>query len=96
MENLTSLRKNIATRKRWDIVFACVGLLALAICLFTLAALLFDMVRTGAPRLNAEFLTNFPSRRAENAAEAGNRVHRLAIDFENDRAALDAAVVGDR
>jgi phosphate transport system permease protein len=67
MENLSTLRKNIATRKRWDVVFACLGLLALAVCLLTLAALLIDMVRTGVPRLNAEFFTNFPSRRAENA-----------------------------
>lgn len=67
MENMTSLRANIATRKRWDVVFAFIGMLALAICLFTLAALIVDMVRMGAPRLNAEFFTNFPSRRAENA-----------------------------
>jgi phosphate transport system permease protein len=64
---LTALRKHIVMRKRWDIVFACLGLLSLGICFFALITLLFDMVMTGAPRLSAEFFTNFPSRRAENA-----------------------------
>ncbi|MEY3996143.1 MAG: hypothetical protein RL344_486 [Pseudomonadota bacterium] len=65
--NLTLLRKNIIARKRKDIIFAFIGLLSLAICLSALVALLFDMVMTGAPRLNSEFFTHFPSRRAEQA-----------------------------
>lgn len=64
---IQSLRSNIAARKRWDVLFACMGLLAMMVCLLTLASLLIDMAITGAPRLQSEFFTNFPSRRAENA-----------------------------
>src|SRR5689334_3494486 len=35
------------------------------------------------------------ARGADNAAEAGDRIDRLPIDLEDDRAAIDAAVVSD-
>jgi len=37
--NLGEIRVLIASRKRWDLVFACVGVLALMIGLLTFAAL---------------------------------------------------------
>jgi phosphate transport system permease protein len=64
---VTALRSNIKRRKSWDIVFACVGILALALALMTIAALFVDMLSTGWERFRPEFFTEFPSRRAGQA-----------------------------
>jgi phosphate transport system permease protein len=61
------IRANIARRKRWDIFFGLLGVLALAIGLLTIASLLVDMLVDGWERLHPEFFTNFPSRRAAQA-----------------------------
>ena len=61
------MRALIVKHKRFDILFAACGILALAIGVLTLAALLINMAIDGVPRLNAEFFTSFPSRKAENA-----------------------------
>lgn len=55
-------------KKRADLLFQLVSLLTLAIALAALAALVYDVVRDGASRLNWSFITNLASR---NAAEAG-------------------------
>ena len=60
-------RAMIQARKRWDVVFAVVGLLAMSVGILTLVALFAQMVIDGAPRLSAEFFTSFPSRRAGSA-----------------------------
>jgi phosphate transport system permease protein len=64
---LREIRDLIARHKRWDIVFAFVGLVALAIGALTFMALAVDMAIDGAPRLNWEFFSNFPSRHPEHA-----------------------------
>ncbi|MBA2352297.1 MAG: phosphate ABC transporter permease PstA [Burkholderiales bacterium] len=61
------MRTMIASRKRWDLVFAVIGMIALAIGVLAFAALFIDMLIKGAPRLSAEFFTSFPSRRATQA-----------------------------
>ena len=66
-ENLLALRTLIAKHKRFDYLFAACGVLALAVGVLTLAALLINMAIDGVPRLNSEFFTSFPSRKAENA-----------------------------
>ena len=66
-ENLVALRTLIAKHKRFDYLFAACGILALAVGVLTLAALLINMAIEGVPRLNSEFFTSFPSRKAENA-----------------------------
>ena len=66
-QDTKALRANINARKRWDLVFAVAGLLAMMICLLTLASLLIDMVLTGAPRISGDFFTNFPSRHPDKA-----------------------------
>ena len=66
-EKLVTLRALIAKHKRFDTMFAALGVVALSIGVLTLAALLINMVIDGIPRLNAEFFTSFPSRKAENA-----------------------------
>ena len=64
---LKEIRDLIARHKRWDIAFAFVGLVALAIGVLTFMALAVDMAIDGAPRLKWEFFSNFPSRHPEHA-----------------------------
>jgi phosphate transport system permease protein len=64
---LEGVRAMIRRHKRWDMLFGAVGLLAMMIGILTLLALLVDMAVVGVPRLNADFFTSFPSRRAANA-----------------------------
>ncbi|MCK6433030.1 MAG: phosphate ABC transporter permease PstA [Burkholderiaceae bacterium] len=61
------IRELIRVHKRWDALFAILGLLAMMVGILTLVALFTEMVVDGLPRLNAEFFTNFPSRRAGQA-----------------------------
>jgi phosphate transport system permease protein len=57
----------IRAHKRWDQLFALLGLLAMMVGIFTLGALFAQMVIDGLPRLSGDFFTNFPSRRAGQA-----------------------------
>lgn len=66
-KDLTKLRKLIGKAKRWDLVFAFCGLFALMFAVLTLVALFVDMAIVGMPRLEPEFFSSFPSRRAANA-----------------------------
>jgi len=66
--DLQSIRRLIASHKRWDLVFVCCGVFALTVGVLTFTALFMDMVIQGVPRLNWGFFTNFPSR---HAAQAG-------------------------
>ncbi len=61
--DLEAIRALIAAHKRWDAVFAIVGVLALMVGVLTFAALFVDMALDGLGRLSWEFFTNFPSRR---------------------------------
>jgi phosphate transport system permease protein len=65
--SVRELRQLIAQHKRWDLIFAAVGLLCLAVAAVTFTALVLDMVVDGAPRLSWDFFTNFPSRRPAQA-----------------------------
>jgi phosphate transport system permease protein len=64
---LKALRALIAHHKRWDLVFASIGVLALAFGILAFVTLFLDMAIDGAPRLSWDFFTSFPSRRAGNA-----------------------------
>ena len=66
-EKIAALRALISKHKRFDYMFAALGILALSIGVLTLAALLINMAIDGVPRLNVEFFTSFPSRKAEHA-----------------------------
>jgi phosphate transport system permease protein len=52
---------------RQDLRFAIIGLLVLIAAMITLMALVIDFVVDGVPRIDAEFLTSYPSRRPERA-----------------------------
>jgi phosphate transport system permease protein len=62
-----SLKKQVQRRKRWDVVFTVVGIVALMIGVLTFAALFVDMAVKGLGRLDWDFFTHFPSRRAGSA-----------------------------
>jgi len=65
--DLAPIRALIASRKRYEAVFALIGLLALMIGALTFVALFADMAIKGLPRLDWDFFTSFPSRRAAQA-----------------------------
>ncbi|MEX2239690.1 MAG: phosphate ABC transporter permease PstA [Burkholderiales bacterium] len=66
-KNLAEIRALIASHKRWDLVFAAIGVIALMIGVLTFTALFVDMAIKGVPRLDWDFFTSFPSRRAGQA-----------------------------
>jgi phosphate transport system permease protein len=64
---LEEIRRGLGWRKQLDKLFVLLGLLVLALCLGTLLILFLDLVRDGAARFGWDFLTSFPSRKAERA-----------------------------
>src|SRR3979490_1609640 len=64
---VAEIRALIVKHKRWDLIFATVGVLALMVGVLTFASLFAGMAIDGAHRLSPEFFTNFPSRRPEHA-----------------------------
>ena len=61
------MRADLSRRKRREAVFAVVGLLALMIGVLTFVTLFADMALKGVGRLDWDFFTSFPSRRAAGA-----------------------------
>jgi phosphate transport system permease protein len=66
-ESIRQIRSDVNRRKVLDQVFVMVGMLVMFSALLVLAILFIDLVREGAPRLNLDFLTSFPSRKPERA-----------------------------
>jgi phosphate transport system permease protein len=66
-ESVRRIRADVERRKLLDRAFVVVGLLIMFAALLVLAVLFIDLVREGAPRLNFDFLDQFPSRKAERA-----------------------------
>jgi phosphate transport system permease protein len=64
---VAEIRALIVKHKRWDLIFATIGVLALMVGVLTFASLFAGMAIDGAHRLSPEFFTNFPSRRPEQA-----------------------------
>ena len=53
--------------RRQDVIFAVVGVIVLVLVMSLLMALVIDLVHDGIGRINYDFLTHFPSRRAARA-----------------------------
>lgn len=68
-------------RKLVDFFFALAGLLALLIALVTLLLLIVDLAKTGVPRINMAFLSNFPSRFPAQAGIISAWVGSLCVMF---------------
>ena len=62
-----TIRTMIARRKRWDLIFSVLGILSLMVGILTFVTLFVTMIVDGVPRLSWEFLTSFPSRKADQA-----------------------------
>jgi phosphate transport system permease protein len=62
-----AVRRLVARGKQWDKVFVIVGLLCMMVGVLTLALLLVGLLQDGAGRLNWQFFSHFPSRRAAQA-----------------------------
>jgi phosphate transport system permease protein len=60
-------RINLARRRAGDHLLQLFGLLATLLGLAALGALIYDVLHDGAGRLSWQFLTSYPSRRAEDA-----------------------------
>jgi phosphate transport system permease protein len=58
---------SVARRRAVDLAFRVIAMLVLCLALAALATLLVDVWQDGAARMSWEFITGFPSRRAENA-----------------------------
>lgn len=69
----------IVKRKRQDLAFNVIGIICTLVGIFTLGALLIDLLVDGLPRLNLGFLTSFPSRFAEQAGILSAWVGTLLI-----------------
>jgi phosphate transport system permease protein len=65
--SLEQIRSDVNRRKILDQLFVILGLLVMFSALLVLAVLFIDLVQDGAPKLNWDFLTSFPSRHAERA-----------------------------
>jgi phosphate transport system permease protein len=66
-KTLEEVRAMIKSHKRKDFIFSLIGLLTIMFALLTLLILFVDLVMDGYPKLNYEFFTDFPSRRAAHA-----------------------------
>jgi phosphate transport system permease protein len=64
---VAEIRTLIIKHKRWDLIFATIGVLALMVGVLTFASLFAGMAIDGVHRLSPEFFTNFPSRHPEQA-----------------------------
>lgn len=60
-------RRQIARRRRLDVLFQVIALLVLCLALAALAALIWDVLSDGAGRLSWDFIRGFSSRRASQA-----------------------------
>lgn len=67
LRNIDEVRAMIKRHKLNDTIFAVIGLLALMVGLVALLILFTDLVMDGYQRFNMDFLSNFPSRKAERA-----------------------------
>jgi phosphate transport system permease protein len=91
-QELQALRTMIVAHKRWDLMFGLLGILALMLALMTFAALFADMAINGLGRISIDFLTSFPSRRAENAGILSAWVGSVLVMFVTAFAAVPLGV----
>jgi phosphate transport system permease protein len=62
-----NVEKSLSNNRRFDTIFAVIGLIATLVGMITLAALLFDLSTDGLGRISFQFFTSFPSRFASQA-----------------------------
>jgi phosphate transport system permease protein len=92
LQTLSELRRLIKSAKRYDWVFACIGILALMLAVLSFLTLFGEMLFAGIERLRPEFFTNFPSRRAANAGILSAWVGSLTVMVVTASAAIPLGV----
>ncbi len=90
--NIQEVRKTINRNKRSQHIFNVIGLLSMLIGIVTLLALLLDLITDGFPRLSWQFLTSFPSRRAEEAGILSAWVGTLLVMFVTSLVAIPIGI----
>jgi len=90
--DIQNIRSIIVRAKRWDLFFAVLGLLALMVGVLTFVVLFADMAIKGVPRLDYEFFTSFPSRRAEHAGILSAWVGTILVMLVTGLAAVPVGV----
>jgi phosphate transport system permease protein len=88
------IRELIARHKRWDLIFASIGVLCLALAAVTFIALVLDMAVAGLPRLSLDFFTNFPSRRPARAGILSAWVGSTLVMMVTAAAAIPVGIAG--
>ena len=91
-QQLQEMRAIIATHKRWDMMFGILGIIALMIGLMTFVALFSNMAINGLGRIDMNFLTSFPSRRAADAGILSAWVGSILVMFVTACAAVQLGV----
>ncbi|MDD3482046.1 phosphate ABC transporter permease PstA [Azovibrio restrictus] len=91
-QELQSLRDLIGKHKRYDWLFGILGILSLMVGILTFLALFVDMAIEGLGRIDADFLTSFPSRRASEAGILSAWVGSLLVMFVTAVAAVPLGV----
>ncbi|WP_019560682.1 phosphate ABC transporter permease PstA [Caldimonas manganoxidans] len=92
--DVARLRQIIERHKRWDLWFGMLGLGALMVAVLTLAALFTDMAVQGLSRLDLEFFTSFPSRRASQAGILSAWVGSLLVMLVTAAVAVPVGIAG--
>ena len=59
---MINVERKVARNRRFDGIFAIIGLISTLIGMITLAALILDLATAGLSRLSPNFFTSFPSR----------------------------------
>lgn len=62
-----TIEKSLVSNRRFDAIFAVIGLVSTLVGMITLAALLYDLASDGLSRISPQFFTSFPSRFAARA-----------------------------
>ncbi|MBS1198542.1 MAG: phosphate transporter rane protein 2, PhoT family [Proteobacteria bacterium] len=91
-DKTAAIRAIIQRGKRWDFLFASIGLLCLAFGLLTVLILVGRMGVEGIERLSLDFFINFPSRRAANAGILSAWVGSLLVMLVTALAAVPLGV----
>jgi phosphate transport system permease protein len=93
-QSVEEVRAMIQRHKRWDLIFALAGLLALMLGVLTFVTLFTGMAIDGAHRLSLDFFTNFPSRRPEQAGILSAWVGTTLVMIVTAAAAIPLGVAG--
>src|SRR5688500_975887 len=76
---MTKFQTLVRRRKLEDRLFNLLGVLSLIFCLATLGILIADLIIDGLARIDWQFLSSFPSRRAERAGILSAIVGSIAV-----------------